>query len=108
MVKTTQNRGAKKTRVNFGLITIRHRGKLVVTSVGSKGYESLFSGLETSRKHRSRKLGTIPFGYQHRPELISNLFMGTAVSWWQICERNSIFDVFEQMNTGDGIFIPDA
>ncbi len=97
--------GNKTNRKGFGLITIVHRGKPVTTSVGSRRYESLYSGLESTRNF-SRKLGNIPFGYEHRPELISYLFLGSAVSWWEICERNSIFDVFEQMNTGDNIFIP--
>jgi hypothetical protein len=97
----------KINRKGFGLITIVHRGKPVTTSVGSKRYESRFCGLASTNTF-SKKLGTIPFGYEHRPELISYLFLGSAVSWWEICERNSIFDVFEQMNTGDNIFIPGA
>jgi hypothetical protein len=97
--------GNKKSRAGFGLITIVHRGKPITTSVGSRRYESLYCGLSSSRRF-SKKLGTIPFGYEHRPELISYLFLGSAVSWWEIMEKNSIFDVFEQMNTGDNIFIP--
>lgn len=102
-----QNSKNSRTRSGKGLITIVHRGKPVTTSVGSRRYESVYCGLSSTRNFR-RKFGTIPFGYEHRPELISNLFLGSAVSWWEICERNSVFDVFEQMNTGDNIYIPGA
>jgi len=94
-------------RAGVGLITITHRGKPVTTSVGSARYESQYCGLTTSQQF-SKRLGSVPLGYEHRPELISSLFLGSPVSWWKICERNSIFDVFEQMNPGDGIFIPGA
>lgn len=102
-----KNSGNKKSRPSFGLNLIRHRGKLVATSVGSRQYETQFCGLGSTARF-SRRLGTIPFGYGHRPELIANLFLGSPISWWQICERNAVFDVFEQMNTGDNIYIPKA
>ena len=93
------------SRQSFGHVLINHKGITIPTSVGSKSYESQFSG-ENSMINFEGTNGNIPNGYQHRPELISNLFMGGANSWWIVCERNGIFDVFEQLNSGDNIRLP--
>ena len=95
----------KGDRAAFGQVVIAHKGKNIRTSVGSKTYESVFGGL--NRKF-PQTIGNIPLGYQHRPELIANLFLNTPTGWWIICERNSIFDVFEQLNSGDRMIIPVA
>ena len=96
-------RGAKKRglRDNFGTLLIEHRGKQIFTTVGSRKYESQFGGLQPT----SSKLGVIPSGYAHRPDLISNLFLDTPALWWMVCERNAIFDVFEQLKSGDPIIL---
>jgi len=93
------------SRSSFGQIIISHKGKKIPTSVGSKEYEGLFGG-EKSTILFNYDNGKIPNGYAHRPELMSNLFLGSANLWWIICERNAIFDVFEQLNPGDYIKIP--
>ena len=92
-------------REGRGMITISHKGKVLTTSVGSKGYERLYSGLGANLNHYN-KVGKIPVGYDSRPDLITNLFFGSPDSWWLICERNNYFDVFEQINVGDRIIIP--
>ena len=93
-MKNTKNRSA------FGEVIMNHKGKKISTSVGSLQYESMFSvpALPTN--------ATIPAGYEHRPELISNLFMKSSSNWWVFCERNAIFDIFEQLNSGDSIRLP--
>lgn len=91
-------------RTKFGEIRIRHKGHSIPTSVGSGLYESIFSGSNNESFVGSD--GNIPNGYEHRPDLISNLFLETPTTWWIICERNSIFDVFEQLKPGDAIRIP--
>ena len=95
----------KGERSSYGRVVIDHKGKKIPTSVGSRSYENMFSGDRTQAVF-ARTEGNIPDGYQHRPELISNLFLNSPRSWWIICERNAIFDVFEQLNSGDRIRIP--
>lgn len=96
---------SKSGREEMGLIEIKHKGKIIKTSVGSRGYEKAFCGLK-GNAGRYNKVGKIPTGYENRPDLISNLFFGSVDSWWIICEKNSYFDVFENMNVGDRIVIP--
>ena len=96
----TQNR-----RDSFGYIIINHKGIPIPTTVGSEKYESFFCGLRPVAV-RGQHPGNIPIGYEHRPELIANLFYNNPATWWRICETNNIFDVFEQLNPGDRIFLP--
>jgi len=95
----------KSNREAFGNVEIEHKGVKIKTSVGSEAYEDFFGG-EQSLTNFEKTRGKIPAGYEHRPDLIANLFMESPVSWWIICERNSIFDVFEQLKPGDEINLP--
>jgi|TARA_Y100000296_G_scaffold63165_1_gene73507 hypothetical protein len=90
-------------RLSIGSVVINHKGKKIPTSVGSRIYELLYSGPNVGAGLRS---GIVPAGYAHRPDLIANLFRGTPSEWWAICETNAIFDVFEQLNSGDAIKVP--
>jgi|TARA_R110002020_G_scaffold61558_1_gene165541 hypothetical protein len=94
-----------ESRNSFGVIKVRHKGQTILTSVGSRKYEDTFCGLNSARNFPN-KIGSIPAGYAHRPELISNLFLDTPGSWWLICERNNIFDIFEQLKLSDRVYIP--
>ena len=96
--------GIRGRRKKFGEIRIRHKGHSIPTSVGSPGYEAMFSS--SNNELFAGTNGNIPNGYEHRPDLIANLFLKTPSAWWMICERNSIFDVFEQLKPGDAIRIP--
>ena len=84
----------------YGLTTILHKGKKLTTTVGNLRYESMFSGRQGSTN------ATIPAGYEHRPDLISSLFDDSPATWWIFCERNAIFDVFEEINSGDSVRLP--
>tara|TARA_R110000824_G_scaffold239114_2_gene427859 strand:- start:2426 stop:2713 length:288 start_codon:yes stop_codon:yes gene_type:complete len=92
------------SRDDFGFVTMNHKGRLIKTSVGSRQYENTFGGLATF----PNTIGSIPIGYVHRPDLISNLWLDSPGLWWMICERNNIFDIFEQLNSADRIYIPTA
>ena len=96
---------SRKSRPMAGEILVKHKGKKIFTSVGSRRYEAVYCG-ETTTAGAGLKNGNIPSGYAHRPDLIANLFTTTPSQWWIICERNAIFDVFEQLNAGDAIRIP--
>tara|TARA_R110000824_G_scaffold8320_1_gene37547 strand:+ start:4841 stop:5137 length:297 start_codon:yes stop_codon:yes gene_type:complete len=96
---------ANTNRFSFGVVTVNHKGRTIPTTVGSRKYESVFGGL-LSKNSFPNMIGNIPAGYSNRPELISNLFLDTPGLWWLICERNNIFDVFEQLNVQDRIYLP--
>ena len=94
-------RQQKGVRAEFGNILLEHKGRKIFTTVGSRAYEGLFGGLQT----QSSPLGIIPSGYAHRPDLIADLFLDSTDLWWVICEKNAIFDVFEQLKSGDSILL---
>jgi len=94
-----------KSRLRVGHIVIDHKNRKIPTTVGSRSYESLYSG-NLPKSLVGTSLGQIPFGYEHRPDLIADLFYGSTLQWWKVCEVNNIFDVFEQLNTTDGIYLP--
>ena len=95
----------KHSRFATGYITIKHKGKIIPTSVGSESYEAIYTGVNPSSLI-GKRAAYIPAGYEHRPDLISNLFYTNSASWWMVCEDNSIFDIFEQLNATDQIFLP--
>ena len=88
-------------RDKFGMIMVQHKGKKITTSVGSTSYEGIFAGQSSNMLN-----GRVPKGYEHRPDLIADLFLDTPGGWWVICETNSIFDIFEELNSGDNIKLP--
>ena len=92
-------------RRNAGLIAIKHKGKIFTTSVGSKEYEESYCGLDVPDRFPHID-GSVPPGYAHRPDLISDVFTNSPQNWWKICEINSIFDNYEQLNIADRIFLP--
>jgi hypothetical protein len=96
---------SKGGREQAGLIEIKHKGRILKTSVGSTPYERAFCGLR-GNIGRYNRVGKIPVGYDSRPDLIANLFFGSPSNWWILCEKNNYFDVFENINIGDRINIP--
>jgi len=92
-------------RSEAGQIFINHKGHIIPTSVGSFAYDATYGG-DIELNFSPRTLGIVPAGFRHRPELISNLFLESPNLWWVICERNAIFDVFEQLKTGSPLYIP--
>ena len=75
----------------------------MVSSINSKSFESSFRELLSM----SKKVGVIPPGFEHRADLISNLFYGTPSLDWVILWVNSISDPFQQLNVGDRVVIVD-
>jgi len=86
-------------------ISITHKGKTFQTTVGSKVYEEQYCGLNILINSNDT-IGFIPTGYEHRPDLMSNVFTDNVYSWWRICELNNIFDQYEQLKIGDRVVIP--
>jgi hypothetical protein len=85
-----------------GFELIEHKGKRIATSVTSPRFENFVKSLQI----KSYKVGYIPAGYEHRADLISDLFYNTPTYDWLICYANNISDPFNQLNLGDRILIP--
>lgn len=85
------------------LISIKHKEKIIRTSVGSFSFEGLSQTLETTLNVEA---GKIPAGYAHRPDLIADLFLESASNWWIFMATNGIIDPFEELNLNDVISLP--
>lgn len=88
---------------DFGFDIIEHRGKRIPTTVGNSSYEDKFLDID---KNFTYRIGTIPPGYESRPDLISYIFYGTSDYWWLLMEVNNVTNIFEGFNIGDSIIIP--
>jgi hypothetical protein len=80
---------------------VTHRGKTLVTSLNSK-LDEFIAGLQA----REMDVGYIPAGYEHRPDLISDLFYDTVTYDWMILMFNNIKDPFQELNVGDRVLLP--
>ena len=89
------------SRYSHGVRALSHKGKNITTSVGSS-MDTTVMGLPNI----PTKVGVIPAGFEHRPDLISNIFFGTPGYWWYLMLVNGITDPFEGFNSGDQILIP--
>ena len=83
-------------------IGIQHKGKTIYTSVGSKAHERFVRSLN----YGNFTMGTVPLGDEHRPDLISNLFLNGPEGWALFCEINAVSDPFEGLNVNDEILLP--
>jgi hypothetical protein len=93
-----------KDRLSLGKNIVLHKGVVTNTPVGSKTYDAFVAGIEDAYKY---KIGKIPPGAEHRPDLISNTFYNTPSYWWLLMLVNNISDPFEGFNVGDRILIPE-
>jgi hypothetical protein len=82
-----------------GVIFINHKGKDIPTTVGSRAFENSMNNFEFD-------IGWVPKGFEHRPDLISDVMFNTPAHWWVIMQANMITSPFEQLNAGDRILIP--
>lgn len=85
-----------------GYSVANHKNKLVVTTIGSNNFPSYYISLD----NLNFRVGYIPAGYEHRADLIANLFCKTSLNDWLICYFNNIKDPFNELNVGDRILIP--
>ena len=87
----------------LGEQNVTHRKKVTNTAVGSPGFDMTEFDLETSYDF---DIAYVIAGYEHRPDLISDIFYGTPEYWWLIMVYNNIDDPFEGLNVGDQIKVP--
>lgn len=88
--------------LNVGAQTFNHKDKKVVSSINSPQFQIFIDNF----KNYEFDVGIIPIGYEHRADLISNLFYNTPTLDWLICLINEVSDPFQQLNVGDTIKIP--
>lgn len=86
---------------NIAVTEVEHKGKTILTSLNTN-LPNFLKGMEV----KEIEVGYIPAGYEHRPDLISNLFYDTVTFDWLICMFNNISDPFQQLNINDRILIP--
>ena len=84
-------------------VRVNHRNITTNTIVNSEKFDLLLENLDDAFKY---DIGYIPAGYEHRPDLISNLFYDSPKNWWLLMLVNGINDPFEGFNINDRILIP--
>ena len=99
MASLGKNRGPYSLDVN----KVRHRNVITTTIVNTPKFDSILSNLDSAYEY---EVGYVPNGYEHRPDLISNVFYGTPKNWWLLMLVNSISDPNEGFKINDKILIP--
>lgn len=77
---------------SIGFLDVKHRDATVRTIFNSPEVDSMIASF---RRLYDFEIGYIPEGYQHRPDLISNIFYGSPKYWWLLMLVNNISDPFE-------------
>lgn len=78
-----------------------HKNKVIATSLNTD-----FDNFIINMNDTEYEVAYIVDGYQHRPDLISDLFYNTVTNDWMIMMFNNIKDPFQELNVGDRILIP--
>tara|TARA_R110000824_G_scaffold179488_3_gene359707 strand:- start:724 stop:1017 length:294 start_codon:yes stop_codon:yes gene_type:complete len=94
---------ANASQYMLGEVRIVHKNKSTNSAVGSDGFDMSERMLLDSYDY---EIGYVIPGYEHRPDLISDVFYKTSEYWWLILLYNNIDDPFEGLNVGDQIKIP--
>ena len=79
----------------------KHKGK----TINPTNRTDLFSEINSILSSEMMEV-TIPPGYAHRPDLISNEVFQTVTKDWLLLMVNNIKDPFQELNAGDSIIIP--
>tara|TARA_R100001591_G_scaffold111606_1_gene123329 strand:- start:624 stop:914 length:291 start_codon:yes stop_codon:yes gene_type:complete len=87
--------------LRIGGYLVKHKEKNVATNLASLDFREFVKSLDG----QDFTIGTIPAGYEHRADKISNLFYGTPKLDWLICWTNNVSDPFQQLKVGDSIKI---
>ena len=95
---------ASYSHYSLGAHTIKHRHKVTSTSVGTLGFDLSQEELEAS--YTDYDIAYVIAGYEHRPDLISNVFYGSPKNWWLLMFVNGITDPFEGFKVNQRILIP--
>lgn len=95
---------ANVSQYMLGEVYLLHKNKRLRTATGSPGFD--MSNEDMRKEYPSFDIAYVITGFEHRPDLISNIFYKTPEYWWLILLYNNIDDPFEGLNVGDQIKIP--
>ena len=96
--------GRDRGPYSLDVVKVKHRGATVTTIVNSPIFDSYIADIGTNLANYD--VGYIPAGYEHRPDLISNVYFGDVRSWWSLMLVNDITDPFEGFKLHERIIIP--
>ena len=82
---------------------VLHRGVTTTTILNTPKFDNLLVNLGDAYEY---EIGYIPAGYEHRPDLISNIFYGSPKNWWLLMLVNGISDPGEGFTENQKIIIP--
>tara|TARA_R110000803_G_scaffold31808_1_gene70565 strand:- start:309 stop:614 length:306 start_codon:yes stop_codon:yes gene_type:complete len=82
---------------------VLHRGVTTTTILNTPKFDNLLVNLGDAYEY---EIGYIPAGYEHRPDLISNIFYGSPKNWWLLMLVNGISDPGEGFTVNQKIIIP--
>ena len=102
MRSSNSQSNAKTSRYKVGVVNYFHKGKTITSTLGSEEFDNYIGSLQEGEF----QLGRIPAGYEARPDLISNLFMGNTDHMWKLLLINNIPDPFEGLKVGQQILLP--
>jgi len=95
--------GKKNGPYALDVVKITHRNATVTTIINSPVFDRILGNLEDAYEY---DVGYVPAGYEHRPDLISNIFYGSPNNWWLLMLVNNITDPFEGFKLHERILIP--
>tara|TARA_R110000796_G_scaffold225603_1_gene341988 strand:+ start:769 stop:1077 length:309 start_codon:yes stop_codon:yes gene_type:complete len=95
--------GKNKGPYTIDCQTVKHRGVETTTILNSPVFDNLVQNLDKAYRY---DVGYVPAGYEHRPDLISNVFYGSPKNWWLLMLVNGITDPSEGFLPNQKILIP--
>jgi len=95
--------GTNRGPYSIDSMVVSHRDAAITTILNSEPFDNLVKNISEAYDY---EIGYIPEGYEHRPDLISNLFYGTPGNWWLLMIVNNIEDPFEGFYINQRILIP--
>ena len=99
MTSLGKNKGPYSLDVNM----VKHRNVTTTTILNTPKFDSILADLGSAYNY---EVGYIPAGYEHRPDLISNVFYGTPKNWLLLMLVNGISDPGEGFRVNQKIIIP--
>jgi hypothetical protein len=95
--------GENKGPYSLDFRRVKHRNVTTTTILNTPEFDSTLRNLGSAYEY---EVGYVPAGYEHRPDLISNVFYGSPRNWWLLMLVNGINDPIEGFRTSQKILIP--
>ena len=82
---------------------VTHRNCKVTTTLNTPKFDNLIKNIDSAYNY---EVGYVPNGFQHRPDLISNIFNGTPDKFWLLMLINNNTDPNESFKPSELMLIP--